>query len=530
VTCSWTSFRRAAQIAVGPFVILAVGLSACGGAARSTQPRVSTRPLADINAPSVRPLTIDRGTVGRSLPAGFVGLSMEFRGLEAYAGTDPRAVDPGFEQLMRNLAPGQRPVLRIGGDGTDWTWWPLPHVPKPPGIRFSLSNRWIQVTRALSAALDARLILGVNLEANSTRVGAGEAQAEINGIGRRAIQALEIGNEPELYGSFGWFRAPNGQGVLGRPRGYDFAAFMSDYSRFAQALPRIALAGPSTGTLSWMQQLSSFLPAEPRLGLVTLHAYPLKHCGAANNVTAGQLLAQSSSAGLAAGVAPFIQTAHQHGLPARIDEMNGISCGGQRGVSDSFASALWVLDALFEMAHAGVDGVNVHTVPNTINELIGAKIQRGTWELHVHPEYYGMMMFAQAAPAGAHLLQGSWQLSGGVKVWATRSTGGVVHVVLINKRLRGSRTVTIRIPAARGPAAIERLQAPSVHATGGVTLGGQTFGAESSTGMLAGRPSTTTITPVGGAYVVRLPAVSAAMLTIPASAALPVSSSSTSSQ
>ena len=52
--------------------------------------------------------------------------------------------------------------------------------------------------------------------------------------------------------------------------------------------------------------------------------------------------------------------------------MNAVSCGGVRGVSDTFASALWALDTLFEFSRVGVDGVNFHTVPNTINELISA--------------------------------------------------------------------------------------------------------------------------------------------------------------
>ena len=45
-----------------------------------------------------------------------------------------------FEQLIRNLAPGQAPDLRIGGDTTDWTWWPVPGVAKPGGIRYSLDQ------------------------------------------------------------------------------------------------------------------------------------------------------------------------------------------------------------------------------------------------------------------------------------------------------------------------------------------------------------------------------------------------------
>jgi hypothetical protein len=60
------------------------------------------------------------------------------------------------------------------------------------------------------------------------------------------------------------------------------------------------------------------------------------------------------------------------------------------------------------------------------------------------------------------------------------------------------------------------LRAPSVHATGGVTLGGQTFGAETATGVLAGPATHPTVTPTGGAYAITVPAASATMLTIPA--------------
>ena len=48
-----------------------------------------------------------------SVPSGFVGLSFEYSALPWYTGADPRAVNPAFEQLVRNLAPGQSPVLRI---------------------------------------------------------------------------------------------------------------------------------------------------------------------------------------------------------------------------------------------------------------------------------------------------------------------------------------------------------------------------------------------------------------------------------
>ena len=83
--------------------------------------------------------TLDVGGVASAppIPIGFAGLSLEYTTVEDYLGKDPSAVDPVFEQLVRNVAPKQRPVLRIGGDTTDWTWWPVPGTARPPWVRYS---------------------------------------------------------------------------------------------------------------------------------------------------------------------------------------------------------------------------------------------------------------------------------------------------------------------------------------------------------------------------------------------------------
>ncbi|HLH66653.1 MAG TPA: glycosyl hydrolase family 79 C-terminal domain-containing protein [Solirubrobacteraceae bacterium] len=455
--------------------------------------------------------------VGPPVPAGFVGISIELRALEQYAGTDPRSPDPVLLALIRQIAPGQRPVLRLGGDSTDWSWWPVPGMARPGGVRYALTPLWMQVARSLAGALDARLILGVNLEADSPRVAAAEGQAMVSGIGRRSIAALEIGNEPELYGSFGWYRNAAGREVPGRPPGYDLSDFIGEFHRFARVLPDVPLAGPSSGAPAWLAQLSRFVGEAPRLRLVTVHAYPLKHCRRSTVVTIAQLLSAAAFRGLAARLAGYVRVAARAHLPLRVDEFNAVSCGGTRGVSDSFASALWILDALFELERAGVAGVNVHSVPNTINEVLGPELVDGSWRMRVHPEYYGMIMFAQAAPPGSRLLAVRASLPRGIDVWATRSPSGGVHVLLVDRRLRGSSTVALRIAWARAPASLERLQAPSAAATSGVTLGGRTFGAATATGELAGEPANLVVQPTAGLYSVRLPAASAALLTIPPS-------------
>jgi hypothetical protein len=384
-------------------------------------------------------------------------------------------------------------------------------------VTYTLGTAWLQVTRALVQALGARVILGLNLAADNPEVAATEARTLIDGIGKSSVQALELGNEPELYGGFAWYRTPDGRPVTARPRSYDFASFMRDFTNEASALPAAPLAGPNIGGPAWMPYLDRFLRAQPRVSLVTMHRYPLQLCystpGSARYPTINHLLSSAASSGLAKGFQRAVAVAHSHGLALRVDELNTVSCGAAPAISQTFASALWALDALFEMARVGVDGVNVHTFPGAGYELFKFSRTGVGWTASVAPEYYGLMMFEQAAPPGSRLLRVSGAHNGQVKVWATLAPDRRVRVVVINKSLRG-RAVTVRVPEAAGPARLELLTAPSVRATMGVTLGGQSFGSSTETGVLQGTPQTALLRPSRGAFTVRLPHAGAALLTL----------------
>ena len=460
-------------------------------------------------------VTVGRAGVGRPIPAGFLGLSTEFRGIVAYAGSNSGPIDPVFLRLVRNLAPGQQPVLRIGGDSTDWSWWPVGGVRRPAGVRYAVTGGWLRRVREVASALDARLILGLNLAADNRRVAAAEARAFLDGVGAQYISALELGNEPELYASFPWEVGRTGHRRPARGPGWSFDRYLGDWSRIGRALPSGLLAGPATGSLRWMSKLGRFLRAQPRVKLLTLHRYALKLCGAMGKQTIRELWSNSAADGLAGTVEPTVALARARREPVRIDEVNSIACGGQPGVSNTFAAALWALDALFALARTGVVGVNLHTEPGSFNELFTVTRLGAAWQASVHPEYYGLLMFVQAAPPGATLLQVSGvSATSRLRVWATRARDGVVRVVVINKYLRSDRVVALRVLGVGAPAVVEALRSPQPASTAGVTLGGQSFGASTVTGSLTGPSRTSKVKPVAHRYTLNVPAATAVMLTV----------------
>jgi hypothetical protein len=489
---------------------------------------------ADPTSPApaaAHPPRIPRGTliarvgdqaVGRPIPSGFVGFSFEFQAVRAYTGLDPASVNPVLIALIRNLTSGQAPVLRIGGDSTDASYpsWVKP----PPYTGYKLTPGWMATTGALARAVRARMILGLNLAANKPYVAAAELRAYLKVFGPRAIEALEIGNEPNVYAHVTTFRTPSGGKLRARAPGYDYPQFAGEFGAIARTTGSLPLAGPalaagpSAGEGSWINSIPSFLNTYRRVQAVTVHRYPLRNCFVAPSSpqypTIAHLLSSYATSGLAHSVKPWLRVAHAHHRQLRLDELNSVACRGKKGVSDTFASSLWVVNALFGLARLGVDGVNMHTLPRSSYELFEFTRRAGRWRAWVRPVYYGLQLFAQAAPPGARLLKaGGIRPRMRVSVWATRARDGRLRVALVNEsRFRG-RLVAVKVPPATpGRVSIERMQAPSVSATGGVSLGGRSYGRETSTGALP--PLRTTAASGGaGTYVVKLPRASAALLT-----------------
>lgn len=490
------SARKAilAALAAALLAAVAVVLANLDSLTAGAQPTVLTVPLPRPSGPEVS-ATVGSVPTARPLPPGFVGLSLEYPAILRYTGAHP---DRALVRLIRDLSPGQRPVLRIGGNSTDVTWWPQPGEVAPRHAEYALTERWLSVTKGLAAALDARMILGVNLAGGSPAAAAAEDRAFRRAIGLRYLEGLEIGNEPDVYGLSNWYA---------RPRDYSLSDFIREFARWRATLAGNGpVVGPAYATSDW--GLVPFIAANPGLKLATIHHYPLRACYT-NPKTRGypsvpNLLADAASSGMVKQITPYLGSAHARGIAVRLDETNSASCSGKWGVSNTFASALWILDTLFHLASAGVDGVNVHTFPGAAY----APFELYHGRALVRPEYYGMLLFTQAFPAGARLLPVHVSPSGRLKVWATE--GGGTRVTAINKDPSQTYQVRLRAPGLAGPAQVELLAAPSAWSTSGVTLGGRAVG---EAGRLQGRRRVEIVTPTHGLYSITVPAASAALLT-----------------
>ena len=349
----------------------------------------------------------------RPLPSNFLGLALEFNEIPQLAGPTPQTVNPLFAQLLKNLVAAGRPNIRIGGQSTDRVWWPVRGIAQPLGVTYNLSAAWSADARALAAATDAQYLLGINLEANRTRISQAEADHLVKGIGTANLDALEIGNEPDLYNVVPWYRTAgghplpwyshDGSPVFSRAPTYSPQNYVEEVTRTLKVVPRLPIAGPETGSPPWADAFDRLLSPRSQVRMLTSHAYGLNQCvkdpSSPVYPSVPNLVSLAASRDEVSQIGPYVALAHRNGAAYRIDEMGSVSCNGRRGVSNTMASALWVMDALFTMAADGVDGVNLHTYPNSDNGLFDFSAAHGHRRAGVHPLYYGALMFAQAAPA-----------------------------------------------------------------------------------------------------------------------------------
>jgi hypothetical protein len=445
------------------------------------------------------------------VPQSFLGISCEYSDIAVYMSPQDHRQVLTAALLNALGALNGPPVLRIGGNSEDRSVWNLPAVdPAPRFARIDITPTMADDLRDTARLTHSQLILGLNLASDDPQVAAAWVVQALKIFDPDSILAFEIGNEPDEFAKHGIRKQP-----------WNYAAYRADFEKFAKViaplLPREhMIAGPAaTGFL--VSMVARFAADEEQyLGVITVHRYPMgapvKNPKAANYASMANMLRDSSVATYARVIVPVVAAARKTHARVRFGEMNSAYGGGKPGLSSSFGSALWGLDTLFTVAHSGADGVNFH---------MGASYAAFTFDysgdLHVHPLYYGMLLFAQAVQNHARLIPVNFQTAANVKIWAALDPSGMLRLVVINKDLTADAVIHLLLPGAAGPAQITRLTAPLINSQNGLTLGRITYDG-SFNGYPVQLPPTLDNMQIAassdGSYVFNVPHANAAMLTV----------------
>jgi len=410
----------------------------------------------------VRVSAVPRATI----PADFTGLSYESAQLynvHYFAANNSELV-----RAFTGLSPNG--VLRLGGNLSDLTRWQSPvgdfatrrQLAATAHIKTTWewkatdpvanTNRGGAITpeaiRNLRGFLDAtgwKAIYGLNFGSGDAARARDEAKYVADILGDRLI-AFQIGNEADLYRN----------NPLHRDRAADFESYYALYRTFKaavrEAVPHARFGGPDTAVnMQWTELFAEREKADA--AFLSSHHYAMGPAGDPR-MTASVLLAPN--AGLKKQIADAEAAMRASGLAFRLTETNSCYRGGQPGVSDTFASALWGADMILETAQSGYTGVNLHGGGDQVYTPIASDASGTT----LRPIYFGMR-FAQMF-AGAELLEIAITADRNVTAYAARD-GTKRLLALINK---SGDAIGVSLDwqdvAHRAPASVHVLTAPAL--------------------------------------------------------------------
>jgi hypothetical protein len=426
------------------------------------------------------------------MPLDFTGLSYETGQLYNPEFFSPKNI--ALVNAFRGI--GEHGVLRLGGHLSNITVWEGVGRNDPKqlrGVRHGIEDYWewplvdpsiqrnkkgiitrqtIENLRGFLDAVNWRLMYGLNFACGSAARAADEARAVTDVMGDR-LMAFVVGNEADGFGEDPFFRA----------KGYDFDQYFLEYQIWVKTIrekvPQAKFAGPDTeGNINtWVKEFARRTKGDAVL--LTSHFYAM---GPASDprMTAERLL-QRVNPGLEEQIAGArAASAAAGGTPYRMDEGNSCFGGGKEGVSDAYASALWVADYMLHVACAGFAGVNLHGGGTGFYAPIESSDQKN---VAPRPMYYGIQFARQFAGFAV----APCVLSGDANVTAYwGSKGPRVQLAVVNK---SAQTVELKLLSTLQVKKLTQrrlLRGPALSAKEGVQFGEEKLTGETPVNQLPG--------------------------------------------
>ena len=435
----------------------------------------------------------------RSIGPNFAGLSYEKSKLYEPLFT---ASNSDLIGMFERLGPS---VLRVGGNSVDRNVW-TPNGPGQTAGQIAPSD--VDSLAAFVKAAGWQCLYGINLGGAATgattpALAAAEVAYAAQQLGS-SLLGIEIGNEPDLYGDAGNYFAGN----------WSLSQFLTLWGQFREAMLASTPSVPITGPADAINESTWTVPfgetvTKSEITLLTQHYYRAN--GELPTSTAAYLITPDPT--LIANLAILEAGAQTIGVPYRMSECNSFYNGGSSGVSDSYASSLWVIDYLFNCAQGGAVGVNFHgggdgpgytPIADNAGVVVGAR-----------PEFYGILLFTLAGQGTLY----TTQISAGslnVTAYAVNTSGGL-NLIVVNKDLTQNLQLTAQLPQSASSATLLEMTqltsgatAPNLSATSGVTIQGASVNPDGTFAPSAAY----TLNPSGSQLSCYVPALSAVLIQV----------------
>lgn len=405
-------------------------------------------------------LRVDWTRKGNTLPADYTGLSYESRQL-----ANPKffsAENKELIQLFREL--GTAGVLRIGGSTSEYTAFtteepkgepPLeiagPGLPANDYTETPITVRALENLRHFLDATGWTCLYGLNTGRGTPEHAAEEAFYVHKILGPKLI-ALQLGNEPDAWRN--------------RYRGatWSYADYWKEWlvtrAAVLKRVPDAKFAGPDiSNKMVYVTGFAEDVKREaPEVVMLTSHYYTMGPAGKPG-MTIDRMLAPDSK--LDADMKTILDAAHVAGIRHRMCEGNSCWNGGQEGVSDTLASALWGADVMLHFAACGTTGVNLHGGGmGHYAPIVGAPSKGFTRR----PIFHGMLLAKEFF--GATLVEATLTCSSDrVRAYAAVA-GAKKLLLLVNKT---DAPVAVKLPTAHAHEVLT-LSGPAMDAKEGVAI------------------------------------------------------------
>jgi hypothetical protein len=276
---------------------------------------------------------------------------------------------------------------------------------------------------------------------------------------------FEVGNEPDLY-----FKNSI------RDTSYNLKDYEKEFRRYYDTIkkyqPTAVFTGPgcASGYTKWTEPFRKDMDTLKSFSMLTQHYYG----GDTNAKTVDEqidsLLSKEKLKHVSKEVESLVKCADS--IPFRMSECNSWDHGGKKGVSNAFASALWALDYMYQLAYDGCAGVNFHggldgwyTVFSKYGNIY-----------HARPIAYGILAF-QIGSKGKFIKDTVKNCEINLDSYSVIDSTGNIYTTIINKDLFQDAVINLTVTDTGNSnyliAEYVRLSSDALGDTTTVTLGGQ---------------------------------------------------------